>query len=355
MDKYNIDSHKMHLHPERVSDWLEGEPVAPIYLEISPNGACNCRCRFCGMDFLGYRKRVWDTALLQDRVAQMGKLGLKSIMYAGEGEPFLHPDLPEIIEHTDENGIDVAITTNALLMTEQISERILGHVCWIKASVNAGSAETYGSVHGVAADKFYDAIRNLELAAEIRARTGVACTLGMQMVLLPENAHEATALAEIARDAGMDYLVIKPYSQHPLSENRDYEHLTYSDMTELDEQLQAMATDSFNVVFRRETMTRVKLPGREFKHCMGLPFAGYIDTEGNMWGCLAYITDKRFLFGNIIEDSPEEVFFGARRLEILRWAAEELDVQECRLNCRLEAANRYLWQLKNPSHHVNFI
>ncbi len=354
-DQYNIDSHKMHLHPERLAAWLRGEPVAPIYLEISPSGACNCRCRFCGMDFLGYRKRLWDTALLKDRVEGMGRLGLKSVMYAGEGEPFLHPDLPDIVEHTHGVGVDVAITTNAVLMGEEAASRVLGHVRWIKASVNAGTPETYARVHGVAAGKFHDAVRNLERAAAVRARRGLDCTLGMQMVLLPENAHEAPILARLAREAGLDYLVVKPYSQHPLSGNREFADLRYPDMAALDESLRALETDAFNVIFRRETMRRLDQPRHAFDRCLGLPFAGYVDTGGDVWGCLAYITDERFLFGNLVAQSPQEVFFGPRRAKVLRFAAEALDVGACRVNCRLEAANRYLWQLKHPSPHVNFI
>ncbi len=355
MDRYSIDHHKMHMHPERLAAWLKGEPVAPIYLEVSPSGQCNCRCRFCGMDFLGYRKRMWDAELLKDRVAHMGRLGLKSIMYAGEGEPFTHPELAGIIEHTAASGVDVAITTNAILMTEAQSERVLGNCCWIKASVNAGSPDVYGYVHGVAPEKYREVIHNLERAAAVRAREGYRCTLGMQMILLPQNAHEATTLAATARDAGMDYLVIKPYSQHPLSGNCEYDGLTYSDMRSLAEELQAMNTEHFNIVFRWETMARLEQPERAYSHCLGLPFAGYIDTDGNMWGCLAYVTDERFLFGNIRDENPEDVFWGPRRTEALRWAAERLDTGECRVNCRLEAVNSYLWQLRHPSHHVNFI
>ncbi|MBU1612546.1 MAG: radical SAM protein [Proteobacteria bacterium] len=355
MDSYNIDSHKIHYHPERLAAWQRGEIVAPIYLEISPSGACNCRCKFCGMDFIGYKKRFWDTDLLKGRVARMGALGLKSIMYAGEGEPFLHPELADIIVHTQERGVDVAITTNAIVMQPAISEQILGHVSWIKASVNAGSSETYATVHGVDGKKFSDAIKNLEQAAQIRSRKGHRCTLGMQMVLLPENVQEAVPLAEMAKNIGMDYLVIKPYSQHPLSGNRDYEGLRYSDLLEMEERLAALNTERFKVIFRSATMRKLEAEERSFKHCLGLPFAGYVDTGGDMWGCLAYISDKRFYFGNIITEDPEEVFYGKRRAEALRWAATDLDVQQCRTNCRLDAVNTFLGQLDNPHHHVNFI
>ena len=39
---------------------------------------------FCALDFMTYQKRYLDTVLLIDRLSEMGRLGLKSIMYGGE-------------------------------------------------------------------------------------------------------------------------------------------------------------------------------------------------------------------------------------------------------------------------------
>ena len=67
MNDFRIDSHKLLFHPRRVADWLEGKPIAPLYLEVSPSGMCNHRCRFCGMDYVGYPQRRLPGELFRAR------------------------------------------------------------------------------------------------------------------------------------------------------------------------------------------------------------------------------------------------------------------------------------------------
>ena len=147
-DKFKIDSHKLMYHVKRVSSWLDGKQIYPIYMEISPSGTCNHRCVFCSMDFMGYKKRYIDHEILMKRITEFSALGVKSIMYAGEGEPFLNKDTPEIILHTKRSGIDVGITTNGVLLRPSVTDMILNSVEWIKISLNAGTAETYAKIHG---------------------------------------------------------------------------------------------------------------------------------------------------------------------------------------------------------------
>lgn len=355
MDKYRIDNHKLIYHVSRVNDWLKGNCIYPIYAEISPAGTCNHRCIYCALDFMEYQTRFLDSRVLKERLSEMASCGLKSIMYAGEGEPLLHKEIVDIINHTKQTGIDVAITTNGVLFREDIIESTLENITWIKVSINGGTKETYAKIHKTNPESFERVISNMSYAAKIKRERGYKCTLGMQLILLPENSEEIKLLAQRAKDIGMDYLVIKPYSQHPSSRTNKYKEIKYSDYFYLSEELSSFNDDKFSVIFRMNTMKKWDERKRNYRHCLALPFWSYIDAGGTVWGCSIYLNDENFSYGNIYKNSFREIWEGDKRKNSVRWAEEELDTSRCRVNCRMDEVNRYLWELKHLPEHVNFI
>lgn len=355
MDKYGIDSHKLMYHVPRVNAWLEGKVIYPIYMEVSPSGSCNHRCTFCALDFMGYRKKYLDADIFKERLSEMGRLGLRSIMYGGEGEPLMHERIAEIIGHTKKSGIDVALTTNAVLLQESLSERILDDMEWIKVSIGAASADTYAKIHRTKAEDFDKVIKNLSAAVKVKQHKRHKCTIGMQIILLPENKDEVVGLAEIASDIGLDYLVVKPYSQHPMSKTDRYKDIKYKEDLDLSDKLSEMNTNKFKIIFRGHAMKKWDESRKNYNQCLALPFWSYIDSDGNVWGCSVYLGDERFLYGSIYEKTFQEIWEGEQRRKSLKWVEKGLDAAQCRVNCRMDEINRYLWNLKNSPLHINFI
>lgn len=355
MDKYKIDSHKLIYHTDRVNDWLKGKNIYPIYMEVSPSGSCNHRCTYCALDFMEYQPKFLETNILKKRLTEMGKLGVKSIMYAGEGEPFLHKDIIDITNHTKKSGIDVAFTTNGVLLSHKIVDNCLDKISWIKVSINAANKDTYAQIHGTNPKDLEKVISNMSYAAKIRNKNKLKCALGMQILLLPENKNEVVALAKLAKNIGMDYLVVKPYSQHPLSKTKKYQDIKYSSYLSLANKLQKINSDKFNVIFRLNAMEKWDKVTRNYKHCLAIPFWSYIDASGNVWGCSIFLKDERFLYGNIYKNTFKEIWNSNKKKKLLELTEHKLNTDNCRVNCRMDEINRYLWELKNPQSHVNFI
>ena len=100
-----IDSHKLIYHPDIVSRWKSGENIYPIELEIGLTNACNHRCIFCAVDYTGYKPTMLDEDVLLSNLQDLATKGVKSIIYAGEGEPLLNKATPEIINRTNKRRI----------------------------------------------------------------------------------------------------------------------------------------------------------------------------------------------------------------------------------------------------------
>lgn len=365
-DRYAIDSHKLIYHPRRVGryldardDWQLARDVYPIYVEISPVGACNHRCTFCAVDYIGYKPVRLDTAVIERALMEMGRCGVRSVMFAGEGEPMLHKDIDRMVLAAKTAGIDAAMTTNASVLSDSFVEKALPHMSWIKASVNAGTAETYARIHQTRERDFDIVITNLKRLVAARAADGFDCTLGAQIILLPENAAEVETLARLCRDEiGLDYLVVKPYSQHASSVTHEYEGVDYLGYDELRHRLEILNTESFSVIYRGNTMQKHDAGGvGRYNQCHATPFFwAYVMSTGAVYGCSAYLLDQRFEYGNINDSSFVDIWQGDRRRENLRFIREDLDIGNCRLNCRMDEVNRYLDRLiKGNVTHVNFI
>lgn len=362
-DKYSIDSHKLLLHPVRVAQWYEAKndweklkSIYPIYVEISPYGGCNHRCTFCALDYMGYENIGLNFETLKNTLTNMAQNGVKSVMYAGEGEPLLFKNLDLIVEHCNSVGIDTSLTTNFVLANKQAVHRYIKNCSWIKVSLNAGTANSYAQIHQTSEKDFDRVMENLKNAVAYKRENNLACTIGVQMLLLPENKDEAKILALTCKDIGVDYLVIKPYSQHLSSVTTKYQDIDYSEMLYIENELNAISDENFNVVFRANTMKKFVEKKQPYDKCYSTPFFwGYIAANGKVFGCSAYLGQDEFCYGNIYDNSFEEIWQSDKRKQSYAYIQNELDIKNCRINCRMDEVNRYLWRLKNPQNHDNFI
>ena len=354
MDEFKIDGQKISYHIPELFRWLKGERVWPIYVEISPCGGCNHRCIFCAFDYLGYKARFLETRVLKSALSQMAKGGLKSVMFAGEGEPLLHKDIAEIVRSAHKSGLDAAITTNGTLLDKPIAEGILAHLSWLRISLDAASPVTYAKLHGCKPEGFRQVRENLKEAVRVKRKNNYPCTIGAQLLLLRENYKEAGPLAEMLKGMGLDYLIIKPYSRHPKSKNRLGNKKEDAAYLALEDKLLKLNNKNFKVIARSQAIQKLEQE-RPYPHCLALPFWAYISSQGDVYFCSSFLGDKRYVYGNIYKESFRDICEGKRRKRIISYFAKKFNAAKCRKNCRMDEINRYLWELKHPGPHRNFI
>ena len=351
-ENIRMDSHKLIYHPDVVARWLKGENIYPIEIEISPSGACNHRCVFCAVDYIGYQPNFLDRSTIMRDISTMSKKGLKSVICSGEGEPLLNAEMPNIANEIKACGVDVAMSTNGALFTKEKVKECLAAFTWIRYSVASMEESSYEKIQREKKGDLERVKTNLEEAVKVKRDQKLKTTLGVQCLLMPDNMSQLPDIVKQLRKIGVDYITVKPYSQHLHSENTF--EIDYEQMLELEQELKQYETDSFAVYFRANAMKKMHHE-KCYKQCLGLPFMTHIDAKGNVWPCIAHIGTEEFCYGNIYEQTFEEIWEGNRRQQIIQ-KMSNLDINKvCREACRLDEINKYLNELKHPGEHVNFI
>ena len=264
-----------------------------------------------------------------------------------------------MVNYTKEVGnIDTSFTTNAAKLNDRFVHEAMHNVSWIKVSFNGGDEESYAAIHRTQPKDYTIVLDNLRKANKYRIENKLKTTLGLQILLLPENSHTIKDLCLIAKEIGLDYVVVKPYSQHKFSNTQIYKDIDYSEYMSMGEELEELNDDKFNVVFRINTIKNwISQNQDRYCKCYSTPSTwAYWMADGSVYSCSAYLLDERFKLGNINDSSFDEIWCSEKRIEHAEFISNELDISECRVNCRMDQVNRYLDKIVNEKpEHFNFI
>jgi len=359
-DIYGMDSHKLVHHLDRVTAWQKGDRIVPIHIDAGLSKGCNIRCHYCFGAMQGNlygpgSKTVFPRDALMEYVRDAALLGVRSMGFIGEAEPTLNPTLSDAIITGRVNGMDMALGTNGILLdTSGVGATALEALTWIRFNISAASAESYLKLHG---SKMFDkVIKNIRWCVETKHRLNLDVTIGLQMVLTPQNAMEAVPLAELGRSLGVDYLVIKQCSDTQADDlgvyGQLYGYLNYADILRTAE---AQGTPAYNVTAKWGKIMNEGV--REYDRCLATPFLLYSSGDGRLYPCGQWFVDREeeFRMGDLTKQSFKEIWESDRYWDVVE-RVKEVDVcKTCYANCRSHYLADFLWKLKNPPPHKNFV
>jgi len=122
-------------------------PLRFAVLELT--NRCNLRCPHCASNSGPPRKNELTTDEWLAVIDDMAALGGEEITLIG-GEVFLHPDWLRIAHHVTEVGMELAIVTNGLLVTDAVFEQLLTvPLARLGVSLDGASPDVYRQVRGV--------------------------------------------------------------------------------------------------------------------------------------------------------------------------------------------------------------
>lgn len=351
-DNLRMDSHKLIYHPDVVSRWLHGENIYPIEMEVSLSSGCNHRCVFCSFEYMEHVPYFLDSGILLDNMRKIAPKGLKSVVFAGDGEPLLHKDAVEIINRTKGYGIDTALSTNGVLLTPEVSRECLKSITWIRFSTAGITDATYDKIQQGKHGDLSKVLYNMQEAVKVKKDQKLSTTIGVQLLLLPDNKDEIVQMGEELKKIGVDYFTIKPFFQHP--QNKHIIQVDYHEMLELGEKVTALQTEEFKVYFRAQAMEGISCD-RGYAQCLALPFMVYLNAKGDVYSCIRILGKDELKYGNLYETDFCEIWEGQHRKDVVDYLMNMNLDQNCGKMCRMNEMNKYLHELKHPGEHVNFI
>ena len=367
MSELILDAHKLAWHRERVEAWLRGEHVAPITIDCALTRRCTYRCVYCYGQLQANDEKRMTRDVIVRFLDDAADIGVKAISFVSDGESTCSPHLYDAILHGKANGLDMALGTNGYLLREDGLEDVLRALTYLRFNFSAGQPERYAEIHGCRVEAFHRVVRNVQRCVAIKHDLQLPVTLGLQMVLMPEFADQVLPLADLGRDLGVDYLVIKHCSDDEQG-TLGVDYTKYHDLVELLEQAEARSTAQYLV--RAKWSKILSLGKRVYTRCYGPPLIMQLSGSGLVAPCGMLFNSKykRYHIGNIADQSFKELWQGERYWEVIDLiASDQFNARTmCGSLCLQHKVNEYLWHLKtdgaapeqadgDPPMHVNFI
>ncbi len=98
---------------------------------------CNDHCQFC------YRDQTSPDLDLKGRFAVIDNIaasGIRKLTFVG-GEPLLVAEIKELIQYAKQKGLLVSMTTNSILLDDQMLDFCMTHLNWLTLSLDGATTE----------------------------------------------------------------------------------------------------------------------------------------------------------------------------------------------------------------------
>lgn len=327
----------------------------PITLELHLTNKCPHNCPYCMFKDTIHAtedKNKWlPEFVLNSLVKDVNELDIKGIVYSGGGEPLAHPSAIQMFQNVkSQTKAEQGLITNGFYLSDKVSKVIIQTMKWVRISVDGGSEQTYSILHGVKGryDKLVNDIKHLIECrnGHIRPRIGVSFLLNML------NYKDLLPFIETFKNIGVDYVQIKPLIMSEKEKIESGNILKDYRIFELLKEAKEMATDKFGVYILGLQFQGIATQHKLFSKCHGHALYPVISANGNVYVCCMLIGNETASYGNILQNSLQEIWHRDSRYEI----GLNINPSKCPPLCRLSETNKMLEQIIEPKvNDFNFL
>jgi len=177
--------------------------IEKVSVTLFINSQCQLNCRYC---FGWEGKNSAEKRLSLEEILKiaeiMWKRGHRYITITG-GEPFLHPQIREIIKAVHEKGYWINILTNGISIDDALSRFLAGFWrCRVRVSLEGADAESHDYFRGKG--NFERAVCGIDALVRNYAQVGIGLTI------YEENREQVEPVVKFCIDHGCSFLRVVP-------------------------------------------------------------------------------------------------------------------------------------------------
>ncbi|MCS7162535.1 MAG: SPASM domain-containing protein [Bacteroidia bacterium] len=185
-------------------------PAYPLFLSIEPTTACNLRCPLCLSGTRGFTrpKGTLDPELLAQLLQELHPY-LWGVLFYFQGEPLLHPALPQLISYASRYRLLTSLSTNGHLLTEErCYQLILAGLTHIRISLDGMTPTSYAQYRrgGHLEEVLVGIARLLSLRQALRSLFPL---VEVQFIVFRHNLAEIEAFRRWAKSHPIDRIRLK--------------------------------------------------------------------------------------------------------------------------------------------------
>ncbi len=301
----------------------------PREVEIRLTWACNASCVMCGLDgFLDKTGHDYNKRLPVDRllnvISEIAQLQCETILFSG-GEVSLVKELPDILKHVNNLGIECHINTNGGKLTPDYCDTLLqSGLNGLMVSLDAAEPQLHDNIRRLPG-LFETAVKGLSYLREKRPDKKEFYII-VNTVIMKNNFRQLPEIVKVAAEAGVGEINFAPLSidnawddwatgETELKLNDDEEAELALDI--FPEVMRAAKKHKINAMIPAQILpdgsikTEKELFNSDFVNCAVAHYHCVINVNGDVLPC-CYSSPTEFTMGNVSHNSFADVWNGKR-------------------------------------------
>lgn len=288
----------------------------PFFVSIEPVDFCNLRCPECytGKNFFTEQKKILDFQNYIKIINELKNTLLHVILYF-QGEPLLHPLLPEMIRYAHKAKIYTSLSTNAQLMNEKMAEKlVLSGLDKLIVSLDGTTQEVYETYRKEGnIKKVIEAVKILiQKKKELQSFTPM---IEIQFLVLGTNEFQMKEMKKLAKELKVDRLVFKTAQLHNFENGHPLmpQQLRYSR-------------------YKLNKNGKYQLKYAQPNRCWRLWSGAVVNVNGDVLPC-CFDKSGKYSFGNVFQESFYQSWHSTEANNFRRNILHNRKQYEICLNC----------------------